>query len=202
MPRLVDYAGRFDQMREAAFDITLRDGPDAISLPAVAAEPQTSVSSPSRTLRSAGDLPMLGLQWVEKRQRKHLFDRLSRDVRASDSLRRAADSLFSLLPSTDAMADELRVWRSLIGAHARASQWARTARDERNEFLDVATRQLVTGLELAEDEQQHEYDAIRVLIEGVTTLVCDGRLDPQAGAALLRRHVTELIDARQQTDAA
>jgi AraC-like DNA-binding protein len=109
MPRLIDYAGRFDQMREAVFDITLRDGPEAISLLAVAAELQMSVSSLSRSLRSANDLPLLGLQWVEKRQRKHLFDKLSREVRASDALRRAANALYGLLPSTEEMAEELRV---------------------------------------------------------------------------------------------
>ena len=189
-------------MREAVFDITLRDGPGAISLPAVAAELQTSVRSLSRTLRSADDLPMLGLQWVEKRQRKHLFDRLSREVLASDSLRRAVDSLLRLLPSTPAMADELRVWRLLIGAHARGSGWAGAARDERDRFLDAAARQLVAGLDLAQDEQQHGYDMICVLIEGVITRVCDGRLDPEAGAKLFRHHVTELLDARQHPGAA
>jgi AraC-like DNA-binding protein len=197
MPRLIDYAGRFDQMREAVFDITLRDGPEAISLLAVAAELQMSVSSLSRSLRSANDLPLLGLQWVEKRQRKHLFDKLSREVRASDALRRAANALFGLLPSTEEMAEELRVWRSLIAAHARHSDWAREARDSRDRALDTATRLLVDCLEMSDEDARQEYERVRALLEGVTVLVCDGRLAPEVGASMIHRHVADLIVARQ-----
>ena len=201
MPKLIDYRGRIDQIREAVFEITLRDGPSAISLPAVAAELQLSVSSLRRTLRSAHDLPRLGLQWVETRQRMHLFDRLSREVRASDALRRAADSLLSRLPSTEAKADELRVWRSLIEAHA-GSDWARTARTDRDRSLDRTAQLLVGCLELADEESQYEHERLRALLEGVTTLVCDGRLAPEVAASTFQRHLADLILAHRGADAA
>lgn len=202
MPKLIDYSGRFDQIREAVFDIALRDGPHAISLPSVAAELGLSVSSLRRVLRSADALPRLGLQWVEIRQRKHLFERLSRDVRTPDALRRWVDYLFRLVPATDALADELRVMRSLIEEHARDCEWAREARDHWAQNVDVLSTRVVSCLEMSEDDSQYEYERLRALLEGVTALICAGRLAPEAGASTFRRHVGDLIEARPSRDAA
>ena len=107
-----------------------------------------------------------------------------------------------MFPSTDAMADELRVWRSLIDVHGRDSGWAQAARDDRNESLDRGSRLFVAGLGMDAEDSQHESERIRALFEGLTTLICDRRLDPEVGAAVLRRHVTDLISARRRSDAA
>ena len=90
----------------------------------------------------------------------------------------------------------------MIATHARHSDWAREAQDDRDRALDSAAQLLVDGLESSEEDSEYEYERVRALIEGVTALVCEGRLAPQTGAAMVRRHVTEVIVARRATDAA
>ena len=104
MPRLVNYSDRFDGIREAVFDLTLRDGPTGISLPAVAAHLQLSTRSLQRLLSSSKHLPMLGLQWAEReRRRRLLWSRRRTEAAAASAL---ADLLEDLPGGPAAAADQ------------------------------------------------------------------------------------------------
>lgn len=173
--------------------ITLREGPAAITLPAVAAEMQTSLSSLRRILRSADALPRLGLQWVEARQRSRAFYRWSGELTGSDPLRRAVNGLLRMIPSTEAMADEARVWRALVEAHERQQSWAREARDGHEQNLEVNCLRIAAAVYPDVDAQARELERLRALADGATLRICAGVLSPEEGATLVRRHVVDLL---------
>jgi hypothetical protein len=177
MPELIDYSARFDRIREAVFMITLRDGPDAINLPAVARELDMSVSSLRRLLSTSEHLPRLGFQWIERMRRRRVSQRVPGEVDGQEVWKRALNLLLRELPSDTDRVDEARVWASLVTAHEGAHPWAQQARTERDRWLEDLSGRVFADTVPAGDELRYESARLRALVEGLTAGVCRGWLD-------------------------
>jgi hypothetical protein len=70
MPKLIDYADRFDGIRQAAYAIGREHGVEAISLDAVADYLCLSPRTVRRLVASVDVLPRLAMQWAERQQTK------------------------------------------------------------------------------------------------------------------------------------
>ena len=114
MPKLIDYAMRFDFLREAAFDVTLGRGVEALSRRSVAAALGTSVNTVRRLLAEDVDLVRLAADEVDRRRRHGRLGRL-RDAEPVDA---AVHLLRKCLPDTEARVAEELVWLRLVLATA------------------------------------------------------------------------------------
>ena len=110
MPRLVNYASRFEFLRRAAFAIVLDRGVGALSRRAVAAELGTSVSTVRRLLNPDARLTVLAMDEVERRRRLGRWG-----VPKGEPTEVALDLLRRLLPDeTHRIAEELVWWRLVL----------------------------------------------------------------------------------------
>ena len=193
MPKLIDYAARFDLMREAVYEITLRDGPTAITLPAVAAHLNTSVSSLRRVLRSAEELPLLGFQWAERQRRRRLFDHWAEALRGPEPVLRPVNSLLRGFPRDRHMAEQDLAWWLLVDAFGPDQAWAREARADHELALDGSCEAIVGCLGLDESEARDRFELLRAVVAGTTSRVFRGLVAPDAGFRVLRCHVVDLL---------
>ncbi len=69
MPRLIDYVGRFEFIRQAAFAVVRDEGVDALSRRRVAAELGTGVNTIRRSVAGWADLAQLAADHVRSRRR-------------------------------------------------------------------------------------------------------------------------------------
>ena len=196
MPKLIDYVARFQEIRRAVYVVTLQDGPTAVTLGSVAAEMGLSVSSLGRLLHSADELPRLGLQWAEGVMREHLFSVPLREQRSGDPVTCAVRALLLTLPRTESLADAERVWRALVGAHERRAAWAHDARRDQAAAQEATCRRVVETLALPKEDQDHEVDRLRALVEGVIAGVCARTFGPETGVAVISRHLESLLGER------
>lgn len=195
MPRLVDYSARFHCIREAVFSLTLREGPTAISGPAVAAELGMSVSSVRRLVPAAEHLPRLGLEWVEYRQRGRLWHHLPELIDETEGWHRAANALLKELPFNDDRADDERVWWRLVTAFG-SEPWAHQADGAQRSHLEGLVGSFVRELPGLVDPE-FERQRLHALMSGATADVRAGGIDPQGCLTLVRRHLAEVAAARR-----
>jgi len=113
MPRLIDYVGRFEFIRQAAFAVVRDDGADALSRRRVAAELGTGVNTIRRSVADWADLARLAADHVRTRRRA---GRLGR--RTADPLEAAEFLVRSLMPEDLTHLDEELVWLKLVVACA------------------------------------------------------------------------------------
>jgi hypothetical protein len=113
MPRLIDYVGRFEFIRQAAFAVVRDDGADALSRRRVAAELGTGVNTIRRSVADWADLARLAADHVHARRR---LGRLSR--RTADPIQAAEYLVRSLMPEDLTHLDEELVWLKLVVACA------------------------------------------------------------------------------------
>jgi hypothetical protein len=108
MPRLVDYSSRFEFLREAAFEVVLTRGVDALSRQAVASVQGVSPSTVRRLVAADSDLLVLAAGEVVARRRRGRWHAAARGTPSQ----RALDLLRTLIPdSDDRIAEELVWWR-------------------------------------------------------------------------------------------
>ena len=69
MPRLIDYVGRFEFIRQAAFAVVRDEGVEALSRRRVAAELGTGVNTIRRSVAGWADLARLAADQVRSRRR-------------------------------------------------------------------------------------------------------------------------------------
>src|SRR6188472_2821377 len=113
MPRLIDYVGRFEFIRQAAFAVVRDEGVDALSRRRVAAELGTGVNTIRRSVAGWADLARLAADQVRSRR---MQGRLGR--RSDEPLEAAACLVRSLMPEDATHLDEELVWLKLVTACA------------------------------------------------------------------------------------
>jgi hypothetical protein len=192
MPKLVDYAARFDCIREAAYTITHRDGVAALSLPAVADELAMSTRTLHRLMASPGDLPQLGFQWVERRERTR-WRTTGPWFSGETSGVRAANALLGLLPFTDERCQDARVRRLLLAGFPDQA-WARRATDVTRELFPRLCRESLPS-DLGEDRRDYESARLVALVSGVIEGACTGTIRPEETAGIIGRHLVETFPA-------
>jgi hypothetical protein len=110
MPRLVNYASRFEFLRRAAFAIVLDRGVGALSRRAIAAELGTSISTVRRLLSPDAALTVLAMDEVARRRRLERWG-----VPKGEGAEVALKLLRRLLPDeTHRIAEELVWWRLVL----------------------------------------------------------------------------------------
>jgi hypothetical protein len=113
MPRLIDYAGRFEFIRQACFAVVRDEGPDALSRRRVAVELGTGVNTIRRLVAEWADLARLAADHVVTRRRA---GRLRR--RTDDPMEAVGYEIKSLMPEDATHLDEELVWLKLVACYA------------------------------------------------------------------------------------
>jgi hypothetical protein len=113
MPRLIDYVGRFEFIRQAAFAVVRDEGVDALSRRRVAAELGTGVNTIRRSVAGWADLARLAADQVRTRR---MQGRLG--PRTDEPLETARRLVRSLMPEDATHLDEELVWLKLVAACA------------------------------------------------------------------------------------
>ncbi len=111
MPKLIDYVGRFEFIRMAAFAVVLEDGVEALSRRRVAAELGTGVNTIRRSVAGWADLARLAADHVGSRR---LLGRLGRST--GDPVEQATNLVRALMPEDESHLDEEVVWLKLVAA--------------------------------------------------------------------------------------
>ncbi len=143
MPRLIDYVGRFEFIRQAAFAVVRDDSVDALSRRRVAAELGTGVNTIRRSVAGWADLTRLAADQVQSRRR---LGRLGR--RVDDPVEAAAGLVRCLMPEDASHLDEELVWLKLIAACALRASGLEPRGQVRHEF-QIAQRGYDDGVPLA-----------------------------------------------------
>jgi hypothetical protein len=129
VPKLIDYVGRFEFIRQAAFAVVRDEGVDALSRRRVAQELGTSVNTIRRSVAGWADLARLAADHVVARRRAGRWNR-----RSDDPVERAAIIVRSLMPEDRTHLDEELVWLKLLaGCALRPSGLAKPG-ELRHEF--------------------------------------------------------------------
>lgn len=113
MPRRVDYVGRFEFIRQAAFAVVRDEGVEALSRRRVAAELGTGVNTIRRSVAGWADLARLAADQVRSRRRAGRLGRRTEDPREA-----VAFLVRSLMPEDETHLDEELVWLKLVAACA------------------------------------------------------------------------------------
>jgi hypothetical protein len=140
MPKLIDYVGRFEFIRQAAFAVVRDDSVDALSRRRVAAELGTGVNTIRRSVAGWADLARLAADQVVSRRRLGRLGRYSEDpVEAAGLLVR------SLVPEDESHLDEELVWLRLVAAYGFRPSGVEPPGELRREF-GIAQRGYDDGL--------------------------------------------------------
>jgi len=201
MPKLVDYADRFDGVRDAVYTITLERGVTAINLDAVAEVLQMSPRTIRRLIRSLDVLPHLGLQWAERQQMQRLLRRERAAVRSErPRSEQAVEDLLEQLPGRDDALDR-QVWWQLALAHVATCDWARTAYAEQQRTLAALSEAALAGAVLDSDadsdtaDESHilEVRRLHFLMSGAIAAICRGEVTHDEAVTTIRRHVADVL---------
>jgi AcrR family transcriptional regulator len=192
MPQVIDYAGRFEQIREAVFVLTLRDGAHAVTMSAVAAEMGVSRSTLCRVLADSSALAWLGREIADRqeRTRRLLYGPKPRPEQAD--WERYFEELAWLLPLDEISARSAVVRWRLSEQYAARDERLREADASRTESLDELVHLVVTACDPDPDSAGRIELLLRALVDGVTARVCRGQLDPDEARELLSSYVAGL----------
>jgi hypothetical protein len=113
MPRIIDYAGRFEFIRQACFAVVRDEGPDALSRRRVATELGTGVNTIRRLVAEWADLARLAADHVVARRRAGRLHR-----RTDDPMEAVGYMIKSLMPEDASHLDEELVWLKLVACYA------------------------------------------------------------------------------------
>lgn len=227
MPKLVNYAARFEFLRRAAFAVVRDEGQHALSRRAVAAVLGTSVNSVRRVLSEDADLRQLASEEVERRRAHGRWDGL-RDVAGPEL---AVCLLRKVLPDEeDRIAEEL-VWLRLVVASHRpaprpddcvASLRAEhvvadlgylpedhespAAEHEPDPLADLwrerdalVDRVVAQALAVIAADDPDECARTRALVDGLALATALARTTPAEAVTVLERHVARLVPAARVT---
>jgi len=146
MPRLIDYVGRFEFIRQAAFAVVRDDSVDALSRRRVAAELGTGVNTIRRSVADWADLARLAADQVVSRRRIGRFGRFT-----EDPIEAAGHLVRFLMPEDESHLDEELVWLKLVAACAFRPSGLEQPGQLKREF-GIAQRGYDDGLPLDENE--------------------------------------------------
>lgn len=189
MPRIVNYADRFDAIREAVYLVTLREGAQAITLPTVAQQLRMSESTVRRLLASATRLPELGLQWVHRRERTTLSRAVPGAYPPEHPWSRYVNPLLGLVPSAEEHADDARVRRALTVAFAGVAWADSSAADYLRATAGCVGRALAVVPDMSAEAADYERARLVALTLGLTEGVCVGEVAPHDLVPVLKRHI-------------
>src|SRR5690242_12360906 len=111
MPRRVDYAARFEFLRQAAFELVRDESVEALTRRALAAELGCGLNTVLRLIDSRVDLVRLAAREVVTRRRRGRMTRRSQDLHEY-----VGNVVRSLMPEDDSHLDEELVWLRLLAA--------------------------------------------------------------------------------------
>jgi hypothetical protein len=198
MPRVINYSDRFDAVREAVYVITLREGPGAISLPAVAQESYMSVRTLQRLGVSADLLPHLGLQWAERQWRyRDLAERRRATDQHGDQRAPLVRELLGCLPDA---ADDQRVWWALVTTFEGTQEWAQAARAARTDQVERLAATIVAEADIPAADTACERERLCAIIDGLSQRIHTGRVTHADASAAARRQIADLLGAGVQED--
>jgi AraC-like DNA-binding protein len=194
MPQIIDYAGRFEQIRGAVFALTLREGAHVLTMARVAAEMGVSRSTLCRVLADAGALPWLGRELADRRERTRRLLH-GPQHRADEPAWQAYFAELAWLLPLDEVSAELAIvrWR-LSEAYGAGDRRLREADASRAEALDDLVTRLVGASDLEAGESEAAEAHLRVLVDGVTVRVCREQLTPGHARTVLSSYVAGLVD--------
>ncbi len=109
MPRRIDYVGRFEFIRQAAFAVVRDESADALSRRRVAKELGTGVNTIRRSVAGWADLARLAADQVVSRRRRGRWRRAT-----DDPVEAAAITIKCLMPEDETHLDEELVWLKLV----------------------------------------------------------------------------------------
>ena len=194
MPRIVNYADRVEAIREAVYEITLRDGVEGISLAAVAREVFMPARTVQRLVSSADVLPLLGLQWAEKLARFRFINRRKAPAHGAPTTK-ALHALLGCLPGDPDKVEE-HVWWTLVVSFEPTCDWAWEAWVERDATLSLRSAQVIETL--AVDDPTYESRRLHLLTTGAITEIVHGRATYEEVAELVTEHVGRLARPVEQ----
>jgi TetR/AcrR family transcriptional repressor of bet genes len=184
MPRVVDHEARRAEVAAAVWRIVARDGVEAITVRAVAAETGMSTSVVSHYFADKGDLLQLAFHLVVERTARRM-------ARAQDR-GRARALLVSALPLDDEQRTEARIWFSLLGlAVARPELAADQQRTYAAWRAALAGALRDEGLDPGRDADS-EAAALIGLVDGLTVQAAFAPGEPE----LAPERLLELVDVR------
>jgi hypothetical protein len=192
MPQIIDYAGRFEQTREAVCTLVLREGAQAVRMDRVAAEMAVSRSTLSRVLAHADALPWLGREFVDRQDRTRRLVHGPRHQRDQPAWRAWYDELAWLLPLDETRARHAVVRFRLSEAFGHGDPRLREADASRTEALDDLVRALVVALKVPADDSDEVWLHLRALVDGLVARVCRGQLPPDDARTVLSAYVGRL----------
>lgn len=191
MPRRIDYADRVEAVREAAYEIALQQGPDAIGVPEVAERLCMSERTILRLIASERALPLLAVQRADRLERNRLFRRSSySEWMSRPAPQRALATLREQLPSDDKSEDRW-VWWSLVLMHAR-TDWARAARAEREDLIAALAAETMTDV-TDDAARAREVAHLHFLVSGAIAQICRGSATHAQADDIISRHVRDVL---------
>jgi hypothetical protein len=199
MPKLIDYADRFEAVREVVYEIALDKGVEAISTAAVAERLHLSSRTLQRLVASAEVLPLLGLQHAERLERNRSLRRTRLPSWAHlPEPERAIALLLEELPGDAGTEDRQVYWRLLFGYGDRCD-WARQARTEREETIATLCAASLAAMG-EEDRRPVEVMRLRFLVTGAIALAFRDPAAQAEAVGIIRHHVSEVLDAPHTRD--
>lgn len=193
MPKFVEYAERFEEMRQAVLTIALRDGTRHINYPAVAAEVGVSVMTLRRLMPSAIHLPRLGMDLLDRRARALLMRSVPGELPPEDPRAAAWNLLLRDLPCTAERAEDARAWRLLTAGYPDA-EWSIAARNGYQMILAMIVDRVVPE-HLPPGIREFETMRLSAIVLGAIECVCSGTLSPAECVPLVRRHLEQQSSA-------
>lgn len=199
MPKVIDYADRFEAVREVVYEITLEAGVEAISTEAVAERLSLSSRTLQRLVVSAEALPLLGLQRAERLAGNRFHRRFGLPSwTCLSEPERAIALLLDELPGGPGSEDRQVYWRLLFGYGDR-HEWARSARIEREGVLAALCN--ASLVPMGEDDRRAvEATRLHFLVTGAITRVFRDPAAHAEAARLISDHVEEVLAASRTRD--
>lgn len=227
MPKVVNYAARFEFLRRAAFLVVRDQGPHALSRRSVASALATSVNSVRRLVSEDADLRQLAADEVAQRRSRGRWDQrrdLTGDDRATFLLRRVlpdephrvAEELVWLRLVIDSCAptvgddtvatlqvEHLVADRGYVPEEHRPPDPATAPEDTLvdlwREHDELVDRAVTAALAAVEVDCPAERARTRAVVDGLLLSTCLGRTSPEEAVATLRHHVATLGPAARVT---
>lgn len=197
MPAIIDYTARFEGIREALFEITLREGAIGFTLPAVAAEMGIGVSTLKRTITGTAALPQVLVDYAHRLMRwQVLFSHRSLGTPDEPPWRQQLHAVLAHLPRDRESREVFQVWDVATRSYAGTLEQARASRKDKAAWLAEAVRALVSSLQEAGTREQADPLTITALVDGLRLAVIDGRCESDQAAAALTGYLESLLADR------
>lgn len=193
VPSRVDHAARREVIAEAAWRIILRDGLEAVSVRAVAAEVGLSTGSLRHVFGSQAELLQFSMELVGERVSARIAA-IPAEVSARE---RIARMIREILPLDAVRAAEQEVWLAFV-ARSRVEPSMRhfvtQIDDAQRNWLRSALDAMFLEEGIGDRDPALECERLYALMDGLVLhlIVTPGSLDPDQTIAVLTRHLADL----------